>query len=307
MSDPIPLPAEVAVVGAGTMGAGLAALFADAGSRVRLAARRRASLDAAERRIEEIAPGAGGLVTTTTTIDDALAGAGLVVETIAEQLEPKAELLVAAERLAAPRAILVSNTSSLSLEALAGPLRFPERFAGLHFFNPPELVELVEVVGTSRTDTEVVATLVRWMERLGKAPVVVRRDLPGFVANRLQYAVLREAYALVDGGVCSYEDVDRVITRGLGARWAAIGPFEAMDLAGLDVHLAVARNLYPELANGTETPTHLVRLVEDGALGCKNGRGLRGDYGPEAIEELVGRRTRVLRGLKALRNGEETT
>ena len=122
------------------------------------------------------------------------------------------------------------------------------------------------------------------MEELGKAPVVVRLDVPGFVVNRLQYALLREAYALVDAGVCTFEDVDRAVTAGLGARWAAIGPFQTMDLAGLDVHAAVAENLWPELAT-TSRPSRSIEAARE--------RGsIRADFD---AEELKARRDRVLR------------
>jgi 3-hydroxybutyryl-CoA dehydrogenase len=290
---------EVAVVGAGTMGAGIARVFVDAGALVRLCARREASLEAARGRLGE----AAARMRLTTSSEEALEGAGLVVESIVEALKPKRALLARAEVLASPDAILTSNTSSLPLAALAEGLRRPERFAGLHWFNPPELVELVEVVGTEATAPETLQTLVGWMDRLGKAPVVVRRDVSGFVANRLQYALLREAYALVDAGVCSFADVDRAVTHGLGARWAAIGPFAAMDLAGLDVHSAVAANLWPELSNKSEQSPSLARALETGALGVKNGRGLLGEYPPAAAADLVDRRDRLLRGVPALRDG----
>jgi 3-hydroxybutyryl-CoA dehydrogenase len=287
----------VAVIGAGAMGAGIARVFADAGASVRMCARREASLEAARPRLGENA----ARVRLTTSADGALAGAELVVETIVEELEPKRALLVRAEELAAPEAILTTNTSSLPLAPLAAALRRPERFAGLHWLNPPELVELVEVVGAEATAEPTTEALVDWMEQLGKAPVVVRRDVPGFIVNRLQYALLREAYALVDAGVASFEDVDRAVVHGLGSRWAAIGPFETMDLAGLDVHAAVAANLWPELARGdTPSPT-IARVLETGALGVKNGRGLRGTYGEADADALKERRNRVLRGLRALR------
>jgi 3-hydroxybutyryl-CoA dehydrogenase len=287
----------VAVIGAGAMGAGIARVFADAGASVRLCARRESSLEAARPRLGENEP----RVQPTTSADDALAGAELVVETIVEELGPKRELLVRAEELAAPEAILTTNTSSLPLAPLAAALGRPERFAGLHWLNPPELVELVEVVGAEATAEATTDALVDWMEQLGKAPVVVRRDVPGFIANRLQYALLREAYALVDAGVASFEDVDRAVVHGLGSRWAAIGPFETMDLAGLDVHAAVAANLWPELARGDAPSPTIARVLETGALGVKNGRGLRGEYGEAAADALKERRNRVLRGLRALR------
>lgn len=291
------LPREVAVIGAGTMGAGIARLFADGGASVRLMSRRESSLAAARERLGASA------IDLTTSLDEALRGANLVVETIVEAPEPKREVLARAEELAAGDAILTTNTSSLPLAALADALGEPERFAGLHFLNPPELVELVEVVGAEPTAPEILDTLVGWMDDLGKAPIVVRRDTPGFVANRLQYALLREAYALVDAGVCTFADVDRAVSHGLGARWAAIGPFETMDLAGLDVHSAVAANLWPELANEAEPSPSIARVLETGALGVKTGRGLRGRYSPADAAALSARRDRVLRGLGALREG----
>lgn len=287
------------------MGAGMATVFARGGCTVCLTARREASLEAARRRAEAIEPSAAEAIAMTTSTEEALTGAELVIETVTEELEPKRRLLALAEAVAAPAAILVSNTSSLSLTELARPLVRPERFAGLHWFNPPELVELVEVVGTDDTDPAVLGQLRDWMEELGKAPVVVARDLPGFVGNRLQYALIREAYALVEAGVCTPEDVDRVLTHGLGARWAAVGPFQTLDLAGLDVHLATAENLFPELSNATEPPERLRRLVAKGSLGCKSGRGLLGEYDREQIEALGLRRLRVLGGLPPLRDGKE--
>jgi 3-hydroxybutyryl-CoA dehydrogenase len=294
----VSLPGKVAVIGAGAMGAGIARVFADAGASVRLCARRESSLEAARPRLGEHPD----RVRTTTSHEEALEGAGLVVETIVEELAPKREVLVRAEELAAPDAILTTNTSSLPLAPLAAALRRPERFAGLHWLNPPELVELVEVVGAEETSPQTTETLVGWMEELGKAPVVVGRDVPGFIVNRLQYALLREAYALVDAGVASFEDVDRAVVHGLGSRWAAIGPFETMDLAGLDVHAAVGENLWPELESGSEPSPTIAEVLETGALGVKNGRGLRGDYDEAAAETLKERRNRVLAGLRALRD-----
>jgi 3-hydroxybutyryl-CoA dehydrogenase len=276
-------------------------VFAEAGCSVRLCARRATSLEAARPRL------GGHPVELTTSAEEALAGTDLVVETIEEAVEPKRALFKLAEDIAAPDAILTTNTSSLPLDSLAEGLERPERFAGLHWLSPPELVEVVEVVGGTRTASETIDALCAWAYALRKAAVVVRRDVRGFVTNRLQYALLREAYALVDAGVCSPADVDRAVTHGLGARWAAIGPFESMDLAGLDVHAAVAGNLFPELESGHEPPATLAQVLAEGGLGVKNGLGLRGDYEAGVVAELVDRRDRVLGGIAALREGKETT
>jgi 3-hydroxybutyryl-CoA dehydrogenase len=278
-------PRKVAVIGAGTMGAGIARFFAEAGAAVRLCARRESSLETASTRL------GGAAVELTTSLEDALREAELVVETIVEDVDAKRLVLRRAEELASEDAILTTNTSSLPLAVLARGLKGPEHFAGLHFLNPPELVDVVEVVGGEETAPETLETLESWLEQLGKVPIVVRRDTPGFVVNRLQYALLREAYALVDAGVCSFADVDRAVTHGLGARWAAIGPFETMDLAGLDVHAAVAANLWPQLSNTTQPSPSIARAVE-------SGRGLRGDTPPDVLRK---RRDRVLRGLRTLR------
>jgi 3-hydroxybutyryl-CoA dehydrogenase len=297
----VALPEQVAVVGAGTMGAGIARVFAEAGSSVRLCARRESSLETARGRLG----GAVQRVRLTTSTDEALGSAELVIETITEEAEAKRTVLARAEELAAPDAILTTNTSSLPLAPLADALQRPQRFAGLHWFNPPELVELVEVVGGEYTEPGTLEVLAGWMEQLGKAAVIVRRDVPGFVANRLQYALLREAYALVDTGVCTYADVDRAVTHGLGARWVAIGPFETMDLAGLDVHAAVAANLWPELSRSSEPSPSIGRALESGALGVESGSGLRGTYEPADAAALIARRDRVLRGVPRLRHGAD--
>ena len=267
----IELPRDVAVIGAGTMGAGIARVFADGGASVRLMARRETSLAAAQQRLGT------GPVRLTTSLDEALRGADLVVETIVEDAEPKREVLARAEKLAGPDAILTTNTSSLPLSAPRGG---PRPAGALCRPALPQPARAGRARGGRRCRAHRVprsSTLSSTGWRSWKAPIVVRRDVPGFVVNRLQYA-LREAYALVDGGVCSFGDVDRAVSHGLGARWAAIGPFETMDLAGLDVHAAVAANLLPELANETEPSPSIERVLETGALGVKSGRGLRGEY-----------------------------
>ncbi len=162
------------------------------------------------------------------------------------------------------------------------------------------MIELVEVVSGRGTAEETILQLQAWTRSAGKTPIHVRRAIPSFVANRLQYALLREAYALVEDGVCSYADVDEVVRLSIGARWAAIGPFETMDLAGLDVHAAVAKQLYPQLSRSTTVPEALLRRVQNGALGCKSGRGLRGDYASDDVASLESRRTQVLKALSAL-------
>jgi len=301
------VPDSVVILGAGTMGGGMALAFAGAGSRVWLVARHERTLQRAMTamrnslgRLEGTGPARDGetnvlhRVRVATDLAEVDFDADLVVESIPEVLDDKRELLRRVEDRSSEATIVVSNTSSLPLPALSGGLRRPHRFAGYHWFNPPELVELVEVVPAPGTEPEVVRTLVAWSHGIGKRPVAITREIEGFVANRLQYALIREAYALVEAGVCSMEDVDAVVTAGLGPRWSAVGPFETMDLAGLDVHRAVARSLFPTLSNAAEPPPWLEAFLARGALGVKSGEGMLGTYEAAAIEALVRRRARTL-------------
>jgi 3-hydroxybutyryl-CoA dehydrogenase len=289
------------------MGAGIALAFARAGSEVTITARREASLRAALARVEaswarlaQLAPSAGEdggdvlrRISMTTSLDD-LDHVDLVVESIPERIGEKRDVLRRAEERALPTTLIVSNTSSLPLAELSAGLSRPQNFAGYHWFNPAELVRLVEVIAGPATADETIDRLVRWSVAIGKEPVRLARDIEGFVANRLQYALIREAYALVEAEVCSLEDVDRVVKTGLGPRWTGVGPFESMDLAGLDVHLEVARRLFPLLDATTDPPSSLVALVSSGALGAKSGRGLCGDYDDAEIEQLMDRRESAL-------------
>jgi 3-hydroxybutyryl-CoA dehydrogenase len=308
------LPGRVVVLGAGTMGARIALFLALAGLDVCATARRPDTLRQAaatirsawygrspadlheagtetEAHLEEVL----ARISFTTDGDRELARADLVIETIAENLTDKLALLARIGAVVRPEAILTTNTSSLDLTALAGAIARPGRFAGLHWFNPADLVALVEIVPAQATEVSTVRTLERWMTELGKTPVVLRRAVPGFVANRLQYALLREAYALVAAGVCTWEEADLTVTSCLGPRWAALGPLQCMDLAGLDVHLAVARALFPDLSTDTEPPRAVVELVAAGRLGVKSGAGLLGDYPPQRRDFLSRLRDVTLR------------
>jgi 3-hydroxybutyryl-CoA dehydrogenase len=314
MSEPL-APASVACVGAGTMGAGIALAFALGGSAATLVARRQPTLDAARRRIEAsltLLAAAGrvkdaereavlGRIAATTDLDGADLGADLVVETVAEDLTAKRRLYQAIEPRLGPSSILGTCTSSLPLAELAAGLARPGQFIGYHWFNPPELVGLVEIVPAAQTDPAVTDRVEEFSLAIGKQPVRVAADVPGFIANRLQYALIREAYHLVAAGVCAPADVDRVVTSGLGPRWAAVGPFLSMDLAGLDVHRAVAEQLFPLLAADTAVPPVLAALAEQGALGAKSGHGLLGSYGEEQVRSVIERRARVLLTLDGLR------
>jgi 3-hydroxybutyryl-CoA dehydrogenase len=308
-------PTSVACVGAGTMGAGIALAFAIGGSAATMVARRRCTLDAARRRIEEslrLLIGAGrvpdadretilGRIAGTADLDGADLSADLVVESVAEDVAAKLRLYQAIEPRLGPSTILGTCTSSLALAELADGLARPEQFIGYHWFNPPELIGLVEIVPVEQTAAAVTDRVEAFTFAIGKQPVRVAADVPGFIANRLQYALIREAYHLVATGVCTPADVDRVVTSGLGPRWAAVGPFLSSDLAGLDVHRAVVEQLFPLLSADTGVPPMLTALSEAGALGVKAGRGLLGSYDEQQVRSVTELRARVLLTLDGIR------
>lgn len=291
----------VVIYGAGTMGAGITTLFARAGWSVTCIARTDASLTRAAQyayaklELEPDAP--RDLITFSTDPVAGLSTADLVIESIQESLDAKRDLLALIGENVGPQTIVTTNTSSIDIVELSRHIRGPQRFAGLHWFNPPELVELVEIVLAPLTEESVAARLDTWVSHLGKTTVTVRRAAKGFIANRLQYALLREAYALVETGVCSWQDVDLAVVKGLGPRWAAVGPFQSMDMAGLDVHEAVANALFPDLSCAKRAPAALAALVAAGKLGCKSGEGLLGGYDAGRVQELAKRRSDILSAL----------
>jgi 3-hydroxybutyryl-CoA dehydrogenase len=274
----------VAVLGAGTMGHGIAQVCASSGHDTRLFDIDPEALDAAIRRIRhnlergvelgkvdaETMHEALRRLELVTELDAAVSGADMVIEAAPERLELKQSLLARAASSTAPNAILASNTSSLSITALAGPLPEPERVVGLHFFNPVHIMSLVEVVRGDRTAERVVTRARAFAEELGKRPIVVR-DSPGFASSRLGVALGLEAIRMVQEGVASAEDID--LAMELGYRHP-MGPLRLTDLVGLDVRLEIARYLDAELSGGRFRPPELLeRMVDEGRLGKKSGEG----------------------------------
>ncbi len=274
---------HIGVVGAGTMGAGIAQVAAEAGDAVVLfdsqpgavarAAERiggfwRRAVDKGQRTADEVAALAGRLA-AADTLDD-LAGCAWVVEAAPEDLGLKQRLFTDLEARVGADTVLASNTSSLSITAIAAPLTRPERVVGMHFFNPAPLMALVEVVQGTATSAEVVAATVALAERWGKRPVVAQ-DTPGFIVNRVARPFYLEALRLLGDGVADAATVDRIV-RGAGFR---MGPFELLDLIGLDVNLAVTQAVYAGFFGEARFRPHPIqaRLVAAGRLGRKAGRG----------------------------------
>ena len=274
------LPETVGVYGGGRMGAGIAHAFLVAGASVTVVENDDAAADAARDRVttsleraEERGKLGGPLAEHlerlfVTTAAAELAGAGLVVEAVPEDPALKAVVL-AAVASAAPDAVLATNTSSLSIDGLAAGLAAPERFVGLHFFNPVPASDLVEIVVGTKTDADLVTRAQGWVEALGKTAVTVT-DSPGFASSRLGVAIALEAMRMLEEGVASAADIDTAMT--LGYRHP-VGPLRTTDLVGLDVRLAIAEHLARELGPRFEPPQLLRDLVAAGKLGRKTGEG----------------------------------
>lgn len=276
------VPQTIGVLGGGRMGAGIAHAFLLAGAQVRLVERDDASADAARDRVlASIATSVkrGDLPDATAVTDSltvgtdiaAFAGAGLVIEAVPEDRDLKIAALTRIEAVlpSASDAVLASNTSSISIDDLAASLGRPERFLGLHFFNPVPASKLVELVVGTRTDAGVVADGRGWVEALGKTPAVVR-DSPGFASSRLGVMLGLEAIRMLEEGVADAADIDAAME--LGYRHP-MGPLRTTDVVGLDVRLGIAEELARELGPRFEPPALLRRLVAEGKLGRKSGEG----------------------------------
>ncbi|HYA04399.1 MAG TPA: 3-hydroxyacyl-CoA dehydrogenase NAD-binding domain-containing protein [Xanthobacteraceae bacterium] len=286
---------KIGVVGGGLMGHGIAYLFAAAGHEVAVfepAADIRASLP---RRLQSIVDllDADPALTARIAVHGALApavqGAAFVFEAAPEKLKLKQKLFAELETLVAPDTILASNSSAIPSTEIGRRLRHRQRVIGTHFWNPPHLVPLVEVVQNEKTSDDVVGRTMELLRAAGKTPVHVRRDVPGFVGNRLQHAMKREAIALVAAGVCDAETIDTVVKQGFGARTAVLGPMEQSDLVGLDLALDIAEVLYRHLDRTPGPPALLRDKVKAGKLGMKTGEGFR-RWTPEQADAV---RTRL--------------
>jgi 3-hydroxybutyryl-CoA dehydrogenase len=233
---------------------------------------------------EEI-PAALARVTVAADLASAVARADVVVEAVAEELEVKQRLFAEVEGLVGEQVVLATNTSYFRVTDVGALLRLPGRLVGSHFFLPADVVPLVEVVAGERSDPAVAEAVAALWRRLGKLPILVRKDIPGFAANRLQQAITREALTLLEQGVVSASDLDLAVRAGFGLRYPISGVLEQRDLAGLDLHLAAARRVYPTLSARQQPPPFLDALVAAGETGLRAGRGLYdwGDADPEQV------------------------
>ncbi|WP_245753409.1 3-hydroxyacyl-CoA dehydrogenase family protein [Paraburkholderia sartisoli] len=227
---------------------------------------------------------------------DVMASARFIIEAIPEVLALKHRLYEALDPLLAPDAILASNTSGFPPDALTAPLRARERFVIAHFWNPPHMIPLVEVVPGSETTPEVTAKTVELMSAIGMEPVQLAKAIPGFVGNRLQFAVLREALNIVRSGAATPEEVDRVMKASLGRRWGIVGPFESADMGGLDTFVDIASHLMPELAKDEDVIDLLRAQVSAGRVGVRSGAGFYDWDDAHVAQVKEGRRRVICRG-----------
>ena len=262
----------VAVVGAGNMGQGIAQVFAQAGRQVNLTDANEAALEKGLKQIRRnvstcvegglISPENGDAAVSAirpfTCLCETLQEADYVVEAISEVLELKQRLFCEMEKSCPPDVILASNTSGLRIANIASGMTHPERAATNHFWMPAHLIPIVEVVGGERTKPEVVKICCELLAEAGKKPVIVRKDVAGFIGNRMQHALVREAISIVEQGIASAEDVDAVARLSFGLRLPVTGPLEAMDLAGLDLVLDIQSYLLKSLSCDKE-PARLLR------------------------------------------------
>jgi 3-hydroxybutyryl-CoA dehydrogenase len=290
---------KIGIVGGGLMGHGIAYLFAAAGHRVAVfepAAEIRASMPG---RLQAIADLLGDdpvllqRIAAHGEIAPAMKGTAFVFEAAPEKLPLKQRIFAELEQLVAADTILASNSSAIPSTEIGRHLQHRERVIGTHFWNPPHLVPLVEVIQNEKTSGEVVRKTMELLRDAGKIPVHVHRDVPGFVGNRLQHAMKREAVALVAAGVCDAETIDTVVKEGFGARTAVLGPMEQSDLVGLDLNLDIAEVLY-EYLDRTPGPHPFLRdKVKAGKLGMKTGQGMR-TWTPETAAAVHTRLSRFL-------------
>ena len=272
---------RIAVIGAGLMGHGIAQVFAVAGHDVKVYDAQTAAIGSLRSRVAGnleklgLPPGAEARVSGYQTIAETVGDADFVVEAAPEKVELKhaifAELIMHAPR----DAILASNTSVIPITQIRGDLETPDRILGTHWWNPPFLMPLVEVVGTDKTAPDVIARSIALLESVGKTAVHVKKDVAGFVGNRLQHALWREAIAIITEGIADARTVDTVVKASFGRRLAVLGPIENADLVGTDLTLDIHNVVLEHLNRDAGPSPYLRELVADGKLGMKSGEGFR--------------------------------
>jgi 3-hydroxyacyl-CoA dehydrogenase len=298
---------HIAVIGAGLMGHGIAQTFIVGGYPVMLYDIQESVLISAEAHIknslkrfcaaelidrEDINPALDRL-TCTIDLKQAVEKADFITEAVPEKPALKQDIFQNIETLCKPEAILASNTSSLTLKEIGSKVQNKQRLVTTHWFNPPQLVPTVEVVRGEETSDDTVNVAYDLLTKIRKVPVKINRELPGFLVNRIQIALVREVLDLFEKRIASAEDIDRAIKGSIGFRLASIGPLLTMDLGGLQLWLNVMQNLLPQIQSSTEAPEALKNLVSQGNDGIKSGKGFydyTADWSDGGIEEAIQKR-----------------
>jgi 3-hydroxybutyryl-CoA dehydrogenase len=284
-------PRSIAIVGGGLMGAGIAQVFIAAGHNVTVfepsVAARNSIRErvAADLRLLNRDESLAAAVVTTADLAQAVAQAHFVTEAGPEKLEVKRSIFAQLIALSPPEAILASNTSVIPIHRITAGLPTSHRILGTHWWNPPALIPLVEVVQTAQTSAETVRWVMELLTSVGKSPAHIVKDLPGFVGNRLQHALWREAIAMVGEGICDAATLDACVKNSFGLRLAVLGPLENADLVGLDLTLDIHRTIIPELNRDSRPNPFLEAQVAAGKLGFKSGVGFRSWTQPQ-IDDL---------------------
>ena len=278
---------QIVVIGAGNMGEGIVQNFAQAGKNVKVLSRRRETLDKCLQQIDtnlklfaefQLLEEAPEVIKSRITyipmaeLSEAIRGCHFIVETIPEVLANKKELFGKLDGCD-PDVILASNTSSITITTLTEDMKTAYRVVGTHYFNPAHIMPLVEIHGGKCTSDKVVETTRDLMLQVGKKPILIKREIPGFIVNRIQGAIFREIGYLLDEGIATPEDMDMAAKAMYGFRLSCIGPMEADDMIGLDTSARVSANLFKTLTNRTEPSSTLLEKVNKGELGIKTGNG----------------------------------
>ena len=296
---------KVGVIGAGTMGHGIAQAYAQEGYPVTITDVAKSALTGVKDRIksnlgtlareglipEKEIENIMGRITVVDSLENAVRDADLVTEAVFEDLPTKTGIFHEMEKFCSPECLLASNTSSFPMTQISSQMEKPDRAIVTHWMNPPYLVPLVEVVPGEKTSEETYKTAHEILVKIKKVPVKVQKEILGFLINRIQAAMNREVYHLVEVGAASAEDIDRAVVTSLGFRLAFLGPLLVRDLAGLDVECKVADTILPVLDSSTQPNRLLKDMVDRGDYGTKTGKGFF-SYTPESIAELIKERDR---------------
>ena len=299
------LPTIATVIGSGTMGPGIAAVLARAGATVRLydisedaIARAEAAYGVVQGVLEAVdSPSApGGSVTFGTDLDAAVADTELIIEAVPEKLELKQKVFADLEARIGDDVIIATNTSGIPISTMAETMTLPGRLIGMHWSNPPHLIPMIEIIPGKATDEALVGKLTEIVKAFNYVPVL-EKEIPGFVENRVLYAILRECMALLEEGIVTPEGLDACVKWGIGYKLSVVGPTRLLDMAGLDIYQAVSSYLNKDLDVSTETPRFIQDKIAAGQLGFKTNGGMY-EYGEGDVDA---KRKEIITGLIAAR------